>query len=231
MRRPILDLATASTAIAQLDIDKVPTLTKSGIQELDRAADAFGRMTNAMRSFATYVPRTLVLNLLESGETASTKSQSRAVTVLFTDIVGFTTLSEAKSAADTAELLNHHFQLLNACIEAENGTVDKYIGDSVIFWGAPRSTGPCRPRNPGCQGNRSGDPSGQRSPESERGAADPAPRRPSQRRGSGRRHRLPRPYQLHRRRRDREYGKPPGTAWQGSRPGCGGGHSCQPVRG
>ena len=138
MRRPIRDLASASTAIANLDIDQAPPLTRSGITELDQAADAFGRMTNAMQSFATYVPRTLVLNLLRSDDAVSTASQTRAVTVLFTDIVGFTTLTEGKNAADTAELLNHHFALLNRYIEAENGTIDKYIGDSVMaFWGAP----------------------------------------------------------------------------------------------
>jgi len=60
------------------------------------------------------------------------------VTVMFTDIVGFTVEAEHLSATDTAAFLNDHFSLLIPCIEAENGTVDKFIGDSVMaFWNAP----------------------------------------------------------------------------------------------
>jgi class 3 adenylate cyclase len=41
-------------------------------------------------------------------------------------------------AAEIADFLNHHFALVAKCVEAEGGTVDKYIGDSVMaFWGAP----------------------------------------------------------------------------------------------
>jgi adenylate cyclase len=57
---------------------------------------------------------------------------------MFTDIVGFTLQAEGLSAPDTAAFLNHHFSLLIPCIEAERGTVDKFIGDSVMaFWNAP----------------------------------------------------------------------------------------------
>jgi adenylate cyclase len=59
------------------------------------------------------------------------------VTVLFTDIVAFTARTETMGAAATAEFLNHHFALVTACIEAENGIIDKYIGDAAMaLWGA-----------------------------------------------------------------------------------------------
>jgi class 3 adenylate cyclase len=52
--------------------------------------------------------------------------------------VGFTSIGEKLSAQQLAEFLNRHFAMLAACIEAEGGTIDKYIGDSVMaFWGAP----------------------------------------------------------------------------------------------
>jgi adenylate cyclase len=58
--------------------------------------------------------------------------------VLFTDIVGFTEIAGRLPAPQLAEFLNRHFGLLAGCIDAEQGTVDKYIGDSVMaFWGAP----------------------------------------------------------------------------------------------
>ncbi len=58
--------------------------------------------------------------------------------MLFTDIVDFTSLAERLSASDAATFLNDHFRLLAACVEAEGGTIDKYIGNSLMaFWGAP----------------------------------------------------------------------------------------------
>ena len=57
---------------------------------------------------------------------------------MFTDIAGYSTVSEGKGAAEIAALLNHHFAIVTREIEAEGGTVDKFIGDSVMaFWGAP----------------------------------------------------------------------------------------------
>jgi class 3 adenylate cyclase len=55
---------------------------------------------------------------------------------MFTDIVEFTPQAEDLPEDETADLLNHHFALLGACIEHEHGVIDKYIGDSVMaVWG------------------------------------------------------------------------------------------------
>jgi adenylate cyclase len=71
-------------------------------------------------------------------EAAVLESKQRVVTVLFTDIVGFTEIGGRLPAPQLAEFLNRHFALLGGCIDAELGTVDKYIGDSIMaFWGAP----------------------------------------------------------------------------------------------
>ena len=60
------------------------------------------------------------------------------MTVIFTDIAGFSEIAGRLPAVQLAEFLNRHFAMLAGCIEAEEGTVDKYIGDSVMaFWGAP----------------------------------------------------------------------------------------------
>ncbi|MBT5859621.1 MAG: adenylate/guanylate cyclase domain-containing protein [Alphaproteobacteria bacterium] len=95
-------------------------------------------MTAGMRWFETYVPKTLVLRLMQRAGDDVTVSTERTLTVMFTDIRGFSTMAETMDAPAIAALLNHHFELLSACIEAEGGTVDKFIGDSVMaFWGAP----------------------------------------------------------------------------------------------
>ena len=55
---------------------------------------------------------------------------------MFTDIVEFTPQAEDLPEQETADLLNHHFALLGACIDHEHGVIDKYIGDSVMaVWG------------------------------------------------------------------------------------------------
>jgi class 3 adenylate cyclase len=82
------------------------------------------------------MPKSLVLRLIARGEVEALPAE-RVVTVLFTDVVGFTARTEQQGAAATAAFLNQHFSLLTACIEAEGGTVDKFIGDAVMaLWGA-----------------------------------------------------------------------------------------------
>jgi class 3 adenylate cyclase len=130
-------LAAAADAIRALDPGRIRTLPRSPLRELDSAALAFNSMIKGLGWFATYVPRSLVLLLMRRGD-AELVSEERALTVLFTDMIGFSAISQRLTPPQLADFLNRHFGLLAACIEAEGGTVDKYIGDSVMaFWGAP----------------------------------------------------------------------------------------------
>jgi len=134
---PVHRLAISAQHIGELEFDQVETLAPSRMRELDEAAGAFNLMLGGLKWFENYVPRKLVRRLMH--ETNSTLlSEEREVTLMFTDIVGFTTLAEHLPAGETAAFLNHHFATITACVEAEGGTVDKYIGDAVMaFWGAP----------------------------------------------------------------------------------------------
>ncbi len=135
--RPIRRLAAASLAVRDLDFRSLQPLGRSPLREIDDAAAAYNSMLNGLRWFETYVPRSLVFRLIRRGDSA-VPSEERQVTVLFSDISGFSSISEHMSATDLAGFLNQHFALLAAAIEAEGGTVDKYIGDSIMaFWGAP----------------------------------------------------------------------------------------------
>ncbi len=120
-----------------LSLDQVPTLPRSRLRELDDAMAAFNAMVGGLKAFALYVPRDLMRHLLARGDPATMASETREVTVLFTDIVGFTSRTERLSAEDTATFLNHHFGLISRCIEAEGGTIDKFIGDAAMaLWNA-----------------------------------------------------------------------------------------------
>ncbi len=60
------------------------------------------------------------------------------MSVLFADLVGFTTLSEGRDPEDTRELLSSYFDLARDVITRHGGTVEKFIGDAVMaVWGAP----------------------------------------------------------------------------------------------
>jgi adenylate cyclase len=132
-----LRLARATSAIRTLDLTAARPLSGSHLRELDEAIRAYNALIATLHWFETYVPRRLVKQLMAQGERA-TALVERDVTVLFTDIVDFTSLAERLSASDAATFLNDHFRLLAACVEAEGGTIDKYIGDSLMaFWGAP----------------------------------------------------------------------------------------------
>jgi class 3 adenylate cyclase len=133
--KPILALSEASRQISKLDFSHVKPLSRSRFKEVNEANAAYNRMLRGLTWFETYVPKSLVHKLMESGEA---RSEQRVVTVMFTDIVGFTPQAEHMASDDVANFLNHHFRLVTSCIEKEGGTVDKFIGDAVMaFWGAP----------------------------------------------------------------------------------------------
>ncbi len=74
----------------------------------------------------------------EAVTTAQPIAERRLVSILFADLVGFTTLAEGKDAEDTRELLSRYFELAGDVIARYGGTVEKFIGDAVMaVWGAP----------------------------------------------------------------------------------------------
>jgi adenylate cyclase len=94
------------------------------------------RQTRAM--FAQYVPPSVVSRLIAQPELMRLGGEAREVTLMFTDLANFTTLSERLSAEQTVELLTAYFNAMTPIVHATGGTVDKFIGDAVMaFWGAP----------------------------------------------------------------------------------------------
>jgi class 3 adenylate cyclase len=138
LSRPFSRLAVAAEQVRDLSLERVQHLPGSLFREVTTADHAFNAMVGGLRWFETYVPRNLVHRLVRQGGDAATSSVTREATVMFTDIVGFTRHAETMTAPETARFLNDHFATLSACVEAEGGTIDKFIGDAVMaFWGAP----------------------------------------------------------------------------------------------
>ncbi|NKE66657.1 adenylate/guanylate cyclase domain-containing protein [Ramlibacter sp. RBP-2] len=97
------------------------------------------RRSRRMRGlFAQYVPAEVVAQLVEQPGLVRLGGEAREVTVMFTDLAGFTGLSERLSAEQTVEVLTAYFNAMTPVIHRHGGTVDKYIGDAIMaFWGAP----------------------------------------------------------------------------------------------
>jgi class 3 adenylate cyclase len=134
MARSIRTITSAAESIERLEFDQ-PFHRSSRLREIDDAGHSLDKARGALKWFGAYVPHRLVFRLMELGEDA-VRSRRRNVTVMFSDIVEFTPQAEDLPEHQTAELLNHHFALLGACIDHEQGMIDKYIGDAVMaVWG------------------------------------------------------------------------------------------------
>ncbi len=134
--RPVRRLADAANLIGRLELDAVSELPGSRIRELDDQSNAFNAMLGGLRWFEVYVPKSLVRRLVR--QEAEPASEERELTVMFTDIAGFTGVAEGVTADALAEFLNEHFALIAGAVEDSGGTLDKFIGDAVMaFWGAP----------------------------------------------------------------------------------------------
>jgi adenylate cyclase len=88
--------------------------------------------------FDQYVPPAHIDSMLENPDNCSFKGESKELTVLFSDIRSFTTISEALSASELKTLLNDFFTPITEIIFKHNGTIDKNVGDMVMaFWVPP----------------------------------------------------------------------------------------------
>jgi adenylate cyclase len=138
LARPIRRLAAAAEAVSAFDFSGNRRLGSSPLRELDTAGRAWDSMLTALRWFEIYVPKALVGRLLRQASQTDLAAEEREVTVMFTDIANFSPMARRHDPAALAAFLNRHFGLIGRHVEGQHGTIDKYIGDSVMaFWGAP----------------------------------------------------------------------------------------------
>ncbi|HCT99171.1 MAG TPA: adenylate/guanylate cyclase domain-containing protein, partial [Methylococcaceae bacterium] len=91
--------------------------------------------------FGQYIPKELVDEMSNADEEFTLKGENREMTVFFSDVRGFTTISESLDAAELCDLINAILTPVTRIIHENKGTIDKYIGDAIMaFWGAPQHT-------------------------------------------------------------------------------------------
>ncbi len=90
------------------------------------------------KAFGYYMAPELLERLVESREMPALGGEERDITVLFSDLAGFTSIAENKPPQDTVALLNDYFTEMTDVIEAYNGYVERYYGDGMLaLFGAP----------------------------------------------------------------------------------------------
>lgn len=89
-------------------------------------------------AFQTYMSPAVVEQVIKDPSKLALGGEKRDLTVLFSDLRGFTTISEKLDAEELANLLNEYLTPMTDLVFANDGTLDKYMGDAIMaFWGAP----------------------------------------------------------------------------------------------
>jgi adenylate cyclase len=143
LTRPVRSLANAMRDVQQGNLDV--QLAVSSADEVGRLTDAFNFFVKELRSkeqikrtFGKYIDPRILEQVLGQPDADVAAGGRRDMTVLFADLVGFTSVSERLTPSLMVTLLNRHFGLQALAVQEHHGIVDKFLGDSVMaFWGPP----------------------------------------------------------------------------------------------
>ncbi|MBB4367796.1 adenylate cyclase [Bradyrhizobium sp. cir1] len=137
MAQPLRKLVEETDAIQCFDIAERPRI-HSVIAEIEELGRSVFTMRSVVRSFASFIPRPIVRQLIETGSSLRLGGSRREVTVLFTDVADFTAKTERADPSQVMIYTSRYFAALSDEIMRHRGTIDKYIGDAVMaLWNAP----------------------------------------------------------------------------------------------
>lgn len=135
--KPVMILAKETKRIRQFHLD-FPLHIKSSIMEIQYLIESMEKMRIGLKSFSKYLPYELVRQLVDTGKEVEIGGEKKHVTIMFSDITDFTSISERESLELFLPQLQRYFDDLSNVISSNKGTIDKYIGDAIMsFWGTP----------------------------------------------------------------------------------------------
>jgi adenylate cyclase len=138
LTRPIERLIVETERIRRLELDSEIRIPRAAVREIVQLIDAMRTMKATLQSFVQFIPKTLVRDLLATGRKLELGGENRVVTVLFTDLVNFSTLAESVPAAELTARTSDYLEDVTQEVIQHRGIVDKYIGDAVMaLWNAP----------------------------------------------------------------------------------------------
>jgi adenylate cyclase len=135
--KPIKGASEFAKGLSQLNLD-LPQPKSSPLHEIQSLSEAMVNMRGALNTFLKYAPKDLVQDLVTSGKSAEIGGRRQEVTLMFTDIADFTTISEKLSPEDVMNYMSIYFEQMGEAISEQNGVIDKFIGDAIMaMWNAP----------------------------------------------------------------------------------------------
>lgn len=140
--RPVRLLLAGAREVEAGRFDK--SIAVSTQDEIGELAAAFNRMIEQLRhnerireTFGRYIDPKVVQGLIDRPEVAI-DGQRRVMTIMFSDMSGFTSMSEGMTPRGLVKVMNHYFTVMSAPIRNNRGVIDKYIGDAIMsYWGPP----------------------------------------------------------------------------------------------
>jgi adenylate cyclase len=138
VRRGVGALVASTEAMRGFSFAAAPAGRPSPFAEIRTAQESVERAKTALRAMVKYVPVGLVRRLYESGHDPVLGAELMDVSLMFTDIEGFTSHAEALAPDQLAGALGRYLEAATVAVEATGGIVDKYIGDALmVIWNAP----------------------------------------------------------------------------------------------
>ncbi|NCW26986.1 MAG: adenylate/guanylate cyclase domain-containing protein [Verrucomicrobia bacterium] len=143
MAKPVLELLRTTRAVQggnlSAHVGKLPE------DEIGQLGDSFNAMVdelkrkeNLQKAIGSYIDPRIVEKVILPGRPEDVAGQKRVMTVLFADLVGFTTLGENLTPGGLVNVINRYFTLMSECVREEHGIIDKFIGDAIMaYWGPP----------------------------------------------------------------------------------------------
>ena len=137
LSRSLRSLADETDRIQRFEPSSAPPI-RSVIREIDELGRSVSTMRTVTETFSHFVPRRLVEKLIETGTALQLGGTRREVTLLFSDVVNFTEITEKADPAQVMQYTSRYFAAMSHEIMTHAGTVDKYIGDAIMaIWNAP----------------------------------------------------------------------------------------------
>jgi adenylate cyclase len=137
LSRSLRALAEETDRIQRFEPAIAPPV-RSVIREIDELGQSVSTMRTVTQTFSHFVPRRLVERLIETGTPLQLGGTRREVTLMFSDVVNFTEITEKADPTRVMQYTSRYFAAMSQEIMSRSGTVDKFIGDAVMaMWNAP----------------------------------------------------------------------------------------------
>jgi len=139
-----IDTADSSRAFNTADLELALSVSQQAAIALHNALllSKMEKETATKNNLLRFLPGPIAQQVLDGNLDIAPGGKTYRGTILFSDILGFTTLSESRSPEEVVRLMNSYFDRMVPCIVNENGAIDKFIGDAIMaFWGIPFDKG------------------------------------------------------------------------------------------